>query len=132
MKNTSIIKSFKKGFSLVEMLVVIAVIGVIAAIAIPNIADVDTASRIARDQRNAQNLASVYASARAAGVPTGDLGTDVGSAVDALVTGVAVPNDGSAFANSQFRVPNLEDPDKTSCQEYLKYEGGALVYDKTP
>ena len=59
--------NFKKGFSLVELLVVIAVIGVIAAIAIPAMSGIFENSRLAKARRNAQNIASTYAAARAAG-----------------------------------------------------------------
>ena len=50
-----------KGFSLVEMLVVIAVIGIIAAIAIPSIGSINASAQTATAKRNAQNIASVYA-----------------------------------------------------------------------
>jgi prepilin-type N-terminal cleavage/methylation domain-containing protein len=49
-----------QGFSLVEMLVVIAVIGVIAAIAIPNIGSVGSSAKVATAQRNAQSIVSLY------------------------------------------------------------------------
>ena len=55
MKNTNL--KYKKnhhGFSLVELLVVIAVIGVIASIAIPSIGSINTAAKTAAAQRNAQ------------------------------------------------------------------------------
>lgn len=59
--------SFRKGFSLIELLVVIAVIGIIAAIAIPNIAGLTGSAGEAAARRNAQNIVSVYSSAIAAG-----------------------------------------------------------------
>ena len=61
------ISTSKKGFSLVELLVVIAVIGVIAAIAIPAMSGVFENSNVAKNKRNAQTIASLYANLRAAG-----------------------------------------------------------------
>jgi prepilin-type N-terminal cleavage/methylation domain-containing protein len=72
------------GFSLVELLVVIAVIAIIAAIAIPNIANITGAASESAAQRNAQNLASVYAAAVAAGVPANDIGVDEGGIIGSL------------------------------------------------
>ncbi len=56
-----------KGFSLVEMLSVIAVIGIISAIAIPQIGRINDSSRDAVDKRNAQQLVSVFEAGSAAG-----------------------------------------------------------------
>ena len=63
--NTS--KNSKKGFSLVEMLVVIAVIGVLTAIAIPIIGRINEQATIAKDNRNAQAVVTMYNAARAGG-----------------------------------------------------------------
>ena len=56
---TNIVKNVKAGFSLVEMLVVIAVIGIIAAIAVPTIGNITEQANNSKAKRNAQNLASV-------------------------------------------------------------------------
>ncbi len=56
----NLVKSTKAGFSLVEMLVVIAVIGIIAAIAVPNIGRINDAAKDATYRRNAQNISSVF------------------------------------------------------------------------
>ena len=66
MKHTSK-NTIKHGFSLVEMLVVIAVIGIIAAIAIPSIATVNAAATKAEQQRNAQTICSIFNAGQSAG-----------------------------------------------------------------
>lgn len=75
-----------KGFSLVEMLVVIAVIGIIAAIAIPSIGSINASAARATAKRNAQNLASVYQSGLADGATWGAPAT-VAAAIAAVQTG---------------------------------------------
>jgi prepilin-type N-terminal cleavage/methylation domain-containing protein len=80
----------KGGFSLVELLVVIAVIAIIAAIAIPNIANITGSAEQSAAQRSAQNLASVYSAAVAAGATQADLGNTIEAVVTNLTTGVTV------------------------------------------
>lgn len=60
-------KASKHAFSLVELLVVIAVIGAIAAIAIPALTGVLGRGEDAKTTRNAQQVVSTYAMAKAAG-----------------------------------------------------------------
>lgn len=100
MKNTSLKSKVAHGFSLVELLVVIAVIGVIAAIAIPNIGNITGTAKASSDKRNAQNIASVYSAAVAAGA-----NLDAATAVDTLTsTGVTIEDASSPFNGKTFQV----------------------------
>ncbi len=118
-------------FSLVEMLVVIAVIGVIAAIAVPNIQKINRSSRYAKDQRNAQQIASVSASAEAAGhnfVGTLDDEADVIPLVVGGHTITATEN--PSLEGTFFGLPNLSTTDQTGAANFLSVTtDGRLVYD---
>ena len=120
----------RSGFSLVEMLVVIAVIGIIAAIAVPNIGKINDAAKDAKKRRNAQNIASVYAAAQAAGLDF--YNADVDTCIGAVVTGGTVTDEGP-FKDTFFGVPNLSAAEQGGAKEYLsldttnkllKYTGG--------
>ena len=82
----------QKGFSLVELLVVIAVIGVIAAIAIPAMSGIFSKSRKGVINQNAQNLATVFAGARAAGATFDNYDKD--TIIDALTSPAGVNGKG--------------------------------------
>ena len=123
------IKSFKRGFSLVEMLVVIAVIGIIAAIAIPNIGNINSASTTAKDQRNAQTIVSVYQAAAAAGAPF-TTATRAGL-IGEVIAGVS-PTEGP-FTGTRFAAPNITTATDLTAHayKYIKLESDStLGYDK--
>ena len=126
MKNVklNIRKLGRQGFSLVEMLVVIAVIGIIAAIAIPNIGNVNAAARKSTAQHNAQSLASTFSAAMAAGVDFSSY-SSVDTVVTALSAGVS-PTTGP-FSGKLFVVPNIP---TSGSQEYTEISG-YLEWDAT-
>ena len=118
------------GFSLVEMLVVIAVIGVIAAIAVPNISKINRGARYAKDQRNAQQIASVVAAGDAAGHDFVGTATAPAAVITAVVAGhtmTAVEN--PSLAGTFFGVPALGAVEQTGATKFLTVVGGRLVYD---
>ncbi len=119
MKNIKLNTSRKAGFSLVEMLVVIAIIGIIAAIAIPNIGALNDNARDAAAKRNAQTVASVLNAAVAAGVDT--TGWSDANILAKAQTGVS-PDDG-AFEGKVFTSGEIDDDEETKISSYLTWDG---------
>ena len=83
----------KKGFSLVELLVVIAVIGVIASIAIQAMGGFFGATKRTKVRQNTQTLAWVFANARACGATFASYDKD--SVIDVLTSAGGVNGRGS-------------------------------------
>ncbi len=142
MKHTKV-TSLKAGFSLVEMLVVIAIIGIIAAIAIPNIGSINSSAKEATAKRNAQSIASVLNAAAAAGVDfsAGSYAWATTAATPAAAAGTGVqldivdaaegssetggtdvaPTDG-AFATRVFTTGNIDDDQEADAAKYLGFD----------
>lgn len=114
----------KKGFSLVELLVVIAVIGVIAAIAIPAMSGIFGQADSAKSRRNAQGIATLYASARAAGQTVSVVSP--AATIAALDAGVVVPA-GVPLAGTTFQM-ELSAPEQTAAAAMLVYNAGSDSY----
>jgi prepilin-type N-terminal cleavage/methylation domain-containing protein len=117
---TNLVKNVKAGFSLVEMLVVIAVIGIIAAIAVPTIGNITSQANSSKAKRNAQSLASVCASAVAAGATFES--TSVADIVDDLVDSGVFGSADSGFDTTLFKVPNVSEIEKTNAAQHLSYD----------
>lgn len=114
-----------QGFSLIEMLTVIMIIGLLVAIAVPTIGNTNDAAKLSRNKRNAQNIASIFIAAQAAGV-------DFFAAGDKDQTVLNVVNGGTvssgAFAGEFFGVPGIGANERADAANYLDLEHGMLVY----
>ena len=119
MKHTTLKAKFNSAFSLVELLVVIAVIAVIAAIAIPNIAGINDAATTARNQRNAQLIASTYNNSLAAGNTNA---TDVATALASLPY--------TSANGMSFRADGVDATALTAAEAYLTFDATSkgLIY----
>ena len=128
-------KAANTGFSLVEMLVVIAVIGIIAAIAVPNIGRINDSAKDATYRRNAQNIASVFASAQAAGVDFSASSTAEADIIDAIIAGATVSDADSPFNGTYFGVPGLDATDAGSetagAAMYLQWDSSSRQHHYT-
>ncbi|HEY1082124.1 MAG TPA: prepilin-type N-terminal cleavage/methylation domain-containing protein [Prosthecobacter sp.] len=120
MKKVKLNASLKAGFSLVEMLVVIAIIGIIAAIAIPNIGNINDSAKQATAQRNAQSVASVVNAAIAAGYVPPATWSD--TALLTLVQGDTIKPGSGPFKDKIFTVGNIDDEEEAAVLEYIEWD----------
>lgn len=124
-------RSRTKGFSLVEILVVIGTLGVLAAIAIAVTTGINESARDARNRRNAQFAASVYASAHAAGAVFASSAGDVGGVIQELNEG---KQGRGPLVATNFRLPTMPIEDMDQMVALLTYDPstGGLMMKITP
>ena len=115
-----------KGFSLVEMTVVIAVLGIISMLVVPAVGNVAGKVGHAQDQRNAQSLAQMANNAVAAGNVEIPAATSVDEVVDLLIAGVT---GSGSFEGTVFEVSNLTFADRAAAVALLSWDGDLLKFD---
>jgi prepilin-type N-terminal cleavage/methylation domain-containing protein len=105
-----------RGFSLVEMLVVIAVIGILAGIAIGAMSSTNETAKTNAAKRNAQTLCSLYSSARS-------VGASFTSATKAgILDEMIIGRSGTDLSGSQFKMSPLAEADKTAALAYCTFD----------
>ena len=93
---SKLLKKDKKGFTLMEMLIVVAIIAIVVAIAIPTFSNALTKAKVAADKANVRayyaQVAANYMLAETEADATAALGTDTTAATDTglVVSGTAV------------------------------------------
>ena len=118
-----------RGFSLREMLVALALLGMLASLVLSGLPNINQQSNQTRDKRNAQELATVCATAQAAGVDFVVAG-DMDQTIKNVVAG-GEPADG-AFAGRFFGLPGLTPVDQGTAKTYLLLDNGSLQFLSNP
>ena len=125
----SVARHTHAGYSLTEVLTVVAVIGILTAVAVPTVSNVHDSSEEAKDKRNAQNIASICSSAAAAGLDLMDAEGNLATTISNVATGGYVS--GGIYNGSFFGLPGLSEAEQTAAMSYLSLVDGRLEYNPT-
>lgn len=118
-----------RGFTIVELLVVIAVIALIATIAIGRYSKLTDNADLVRVQRNAQSIAWTAAAAQAGGNKTIENAPDLDAAVELLFRTV---EGNGALTGVNFSISKIEAAEVTKAKEYLSFSRGRILYEPEP
>jgi len=117
-----------KGFSLVELLVVIAVIAILAGIGIAGIASIRESAELAKNQRNAQMIASLYRSAVGVGMSTNGI-TSRSNAIAVITEGTNIPSGNATYS---FRLDGMSAYEVEKAEAHLAFTNGILSFSLVP
>lgn len=124
---SKLLKKDKKGFTLMEMLIVVAIIAIIVAIAIPTFSNALTKAKVAADKANVRayyaQVAANYMLAETEDAATAALGTDAKDATTGLeVSGTAVEMQAGKYTTKTDTTANTwtitYTPDNTNRDKY--------------
>lgn len=115
----------RTGFSLVEMLIVIAVVGIMSAVAIAQLGSQRKIFQDTRNRRNAQELVSMCQYAKAAGIVFAVTNDPVQTARNTAAGATAAQG---IFAGKTFKLPGLSDGEVVEASYYLDVNGEEVTY----
>lgn len=118
-------KLTQRGFSLTELLVTIAFMGVLSSLAVTALSGARQGAVDQKDKRNAQEIASVAAIAKAAGAPFVVPGNEQAT-IENLREGCS-PSQG-AFKGKVFKLPSLGEPEILGAMRFLALNDSELQY----
>jgi prepilin-type N-terminal cleavage/methylation domain-containing protein len=114
-----------RGFSLGETTIVVAIVGVMTALAVPMISQLTADSSTSKNCRIASEIASMAASAVAAGDTTIPEAADAEAAVRILIGGVTITE---GIEGMHFRMRGLSESEIGHVVGFLRMENGLLVF----
>ena len=117
-----------KGFSVLEVLVIVLVVAITTFVAVPNLGLNGDANKEARERQAAQSIVSVYQSGFAAGVAWN--ASTRSAKIDAVISGQAATD--GAFSGKFFAAPGGVEKVKAGAFKYIGCDAnGDLYYDST-
>ena len=114
----------RAGFTLVELLVTIAILVVISSISLGVMAGINRNAEDTKDKRNAQTVAALYASARAAGATFISPPNDLPGRINELIAG---RYGGGNLASSLFQLSPMAPQELAAVVQRLELDGQSDV-----
>jgi type IV pilus assembly protein PilA len=111
-------------------MLVISIIGMITPLALPQIGAMSSAASTAAQERNAQNIVSVFRAGKEAGSIEWNTSSRNAAVAD-VIAGRKAPST-SIFAGNEFSVPNIKGDSLTGLYKYIGLDARKnLFFDRT-